>query len=110
MSIPKPIRIIGGGLAGLTLGIALRRLDIPVTIDEAGIYPRHRVCGEFVSGRGQVSISRLGLREVFDQAGAIRAHTAAFFSMANSTPSRLLPSPAICLSRWLKHFARWAAS
>ena len=100
MSRRKSIVIVGGGLAGLTLGIALRRLEIPVTINEAGIYPRHRVCGEFISGRGQVSIARLGLREVFDEAGAISVHTAAFFSTANSTPPRSLALPAIGLSRF----------
>ncbi|MEI8288729.1 MAG: hypothetical protein WCH99_04605 [Verrucomicrobiota bacterium] len=100
MSLPKPIRIVGGGLAGLALGIALRRLEITVTIDEAGKYPRHRVCGEFISGRGQASIARLGLREVFDQAGVIRAQTAAFFSATHSTPPLPLPAPAICLSRF----------
>ncbi len=100
MTMPKPIRIVGGGLAGLTLGIALRRLEIPVTIDEAGNYPRHRVCGEFISGRGQESIARLGLREMFDETGVIRAHTAAFFSTAHSTPPRPLPSPALCLPRF----------
>lgn len=100
MPTPKPIRIVGGGLAGLTLGIALRQLGIPVTIDEAGNYPRHRVCGEFISGRGQAAIARLGLGEVFVGAGAISAQTAAFFSATNATPPRALPSPAICLSRF----------
>ena len=49
----KPVTIVGGGLAGLTLGIALRENSVPVHIYEAGTYPRHRVCGEFISGRGQ---------------------------------------------------------
>ena len=48
----REIRIIGGGLAGLTLGVLLRRENLPVEIWDAGSYPRHRVCGEFVSGRG----------------------------------------------------------
>jgi flavin-dependent dehydrogenase len=100
MSAPKPIQIIGGGLAGLTLGIALRRQEIPVTIYEAGHYPRHRVCGEFISGRGQASLSRLGLQELFERAGAINARTAAFFSATKSTPPRTLPAAAICLSRF----------
>ena len=96
----KPVTIVGGGLAGLTLGIALREKKIPVTIHEAGNYPRHRVCGEFISGRGQATLARLGLRDLFDAAGAVLAQTAAFFSATRSTPPRPLPSAAICLSRF----------
>ncbi|MDB6025304.1 MAG: putative electron transfer oxidoreductase, partial [Verrucomicrobiales bacterium] len=44
----RPITIVGGGLSGLTLGIALRQRGIPTTIWEAGRYPRHKVCGEFI--------------------------------------------------------------
>jgi len=96
----KPITIVGGGLAGLTLGIGLRRRDVPVTVWEAGHYPRHRVCGEFISGRGQETLSQLGLRELLERAGAVNAGTAAFFSAARSTPPRSLPVRAICLSRF----------
>lgn len=100
MSIPKPIQIVGGGLAGLTLGIALRQRDIPVTIHEAGTYPRHRVCGEFISGRGQASLARLGLNDLLKNAGAIHATSAAFFTATKSAPPRALPASAICLSRF----------
>ena len=96
----KPITIVGGGLAGLTLGIGLRRREIPVTLFEAGQYPRHRVCGEFISGRGQETLARLGLRDLLERAGAVSATTAAFFSETKSTPPRPLPSRAICLSRF----------
>jgi menaquinone-9 beta-reductase len=101
MSAAKPITIVGGGLAGLTLGIALRKKEIPVTIFEAGNYPRHRVCGEFISGRGQATLVRLGLRGLLEQAGAVSASTAAFFSETRSTPLRALPDSAICLSRFI---------
>lgn len=96
----KPITIVGGGLAGLTLGIALRKRGVPATIFEAGHYPRHRVCGEFVSGRGQETLERLGLRELLERAGAVKAKTAAFFSTTRSAPLHALPSSAICLSRF----------
>lgn len=96
----KPITIVGGGLAGLTLGIGLRRQDVPVTIWEAGGYPRHRVCGEFISGRGQETLERLGLRALLESAGAVKAVNAAFFSATQSTPPRSLPAYAICLSRF----------
>ena len=102
---PKPITIVGGGLAGLTLGISMRRREIPVMIHEAGHYPRHRVCGEFISGRGQETLARLGLRELLDHAGAVSATTAAFFSTTKSTAPRPLPSSAICLSRFMMDHA-----
>jgi len=42
----KRVQIVGGGLAGLTLGLRLRQFGVPVDLYEAGSYPRHRVCGE----------------------------------------------------------------
>jgi menaquinone-9 beta-reductase len=82
MGVPrtsKAVTIVGGGLAGLTLGIALRRRNIPVTVWESGAYPRHRVCGEFISGRGQAVLEYLGLMQQLCSCGARRAVSAAFF-------------------------------
>ena len=101
MSTPRPITIVGGGLAGLTLGIALRKREIPVTIFEAGNYPRHRVCGEFISGRGLEILDALGLQQKILDAGATRAETAAFFFAKSNPPVRRLPAPALCLSRFV---------
>lgn len=96
----KPITIVGGGLAGLTLGIGLRQWGIPATVWEAGAYPRHRVCGEFISGNGPGVLRRLGLHELFEKAGAIRAESAMFISGPNRSPVRKLPETALCLSRY----------
>ena len=101
MAAPKPVQIIGGGLAGLTLGIALRKREVPVTIFEAGKYPRHRVCGEFISGRGLEVLDALDLKWKFLKAGAVCAKNAAFFLRKTGTPQRQLPAPAICLSRFV---------
>ena len=99
MSARKPITIIGGGLAGLTLGIGLRQREVPVIIWEAGDYPRHRVCGEFISGNGQVVLEQLGLLARCHQAGAVQARTAMFIRGASRSPVRQLTMPALCLSR-----------
>ena len=96
----RPVTIIGGGLAGLTLGIGLRQRSIPVTVYESGDYPRHRVCGEFVSGRGQMVLRRLGLLPELEKAGAVYARTAMFISETARSPVRELSSPALCLSRF----------
>lgn len=101
MAAAKSIHIVGGGLAGLTLGIALRKRGIPVTIFEAGNYPRHRVCGEFISGRGLNVLGALGLKQKFLDAGAVRGESAAFFLERRGTPPRRLPAPALCLQRFV---------
>ena len=96
----RELTIIGGGLAGLTLGIALRQYGVPVVVREAGRYPRHRVCGEFISGRGQQVLVNLGLGESLERAGVLRAETARFFLGANRSPIRQLRPPALCISRF----------
>ncbi len=99
MTAARPITIVGGGLAGLTLGVALRQRDVPVTLYEAGNYPRHRVCGEFICGRGIDVLRELGLYPKFIAASAIEARSAAFFSGARSYRPKALPRAALCLSR-----------
>ena len=96
----KTISISGGGLAGLSLGIGLRQRGVPVRLFEAGHYPRHRVCGEFISGRGQDVLERLGLTQSLMQAGAIPACTGTFFLGDNTSPVRNLGRPALCISRF----------
>lgn len=100
MPTVKPITIVGGGLAGLTLGIGLRRRGIPATLWEAGRFPRHRVCGEFICGRGLGVLERLELKSQFEAAGAVRACTAMFAAGTARSPVRGLPIPALCLSRF----------
>jgi menaquinone-9 beta-reductase len=64
----RELTIGGGGLAGLSLGSALRQRGVPVTIVEAGRYPRHRVCGEFISGVSSGTLETLGIARLFDDA------------------------------------------
>jgi flavin-dependent dehydrogenase len=101
MASTRPITIVGGGLAGLTLGIGLRQRGITATIWEAGDYPRHRVCGEFISGNGPAVLRRLGLYPLLEKAGAVRVNSATFISGRNRSPVRNLPAPALGLSRYL---------
>ncbi len=96
----RPVTIIGGGLAGLALGIALRQRQVPVTLHEAGSYPRHRVCGEFISGDGLAILKQLGLRKKILEAGARIARNAAFYFSNGKVLQRQLPRPALCLSRY----------
>lgn len=99
MTPSVPIQIVGGGLAGLTLGLLLRERQIPVTLWEAGSYPRHRVCGEFLSGHGQRVLDSLGLLPMCEGTGAQWARTALFANERRTSAPRPLPQPALCLSR-----------
>jgi len=48
----QPVRdiiIVGGGLAGLTSAIHLSRAGLHVTVIEKSPYPKHKVCGEYIS-------------------------------------------------------------
>jgi 2-polyprenyl-6-methoxyphenol hydroxylase-like FAD-dependent oxidoreductase len=93
----REIQIIGGGLAGLTLGLALRREGIPVAIWEAGTYPRHRVCGEFISGRGISLLQTLQLPDL--PALGTFAHTMRFYDGENKSSVLDLPEPALSIDR-----------
>ncbi len=55
---PKVI-IIGGGLAGLVAAIHLSKNGISVTLIEKSAYPRHKVCGEYVSNEIQAYLQKL---------------------------------------------------
>ncbi|WP_271784320.1 NAD(P)/FAD-dependent oxidoreductase [Aquimarina algiphila] len=43
------VLIIGGGLAGLTSAIHLAKAGVLVTLIEKDTYPKHKVCGEYIS-------------------------------------------------------------
>ncbi|WET03056.1 NAD(P)/FAD-dependent oxidoreductase [Flavobacterium sp. YJ01] len=43
------VLIIGGGLAGLASAIHLSRAGLKVTLLEKNNYPKHKVCGEYIS-------------------------------------------------------------
>lgn len=94
----KPIEIVGGGLAGLSLGRALRRAGVDVVIHEAGTYPRHRVCGEFITGLDAATIDQLDLAPVLADAAHHREVT--WYIGGKPARTERLPAPALGLSRY----------
>jgi flavin-dependent dehydrogenase len=55
------IIIVGGGLAGLTSAIHLSKSGLKVTLIEKNEYPKHKVCGEYISNEVMPYFQWLGL-------------------------------------------------
>jgi flavin-dependent dehydrogenase len=94
----KSVTIAGGGLAGLSLGIGLRRHGVPVEVFEASTFPRHRVCGEFISGVSEETLEALGIQEDLSDAGELTG--TAWYDHKGRVFSASLPSPARGISRF----------
>ncbi|MDB6080223.1 MAG: hypothetical protein JWO82_3970, partial [Akkermansiaceae bacterium] len=93
----RTIVIAGGGLAGLSLAAGLRLRDVPVVVHEAGSYPRHRVCGEFISGVSSGTLQALGIEAAF--CDALHHRTVTWFSAGARVHEDVLPTPALGISR-----------
>ena len=92
------VEIIGGGLAGLALGLGLRARGVPVRLIEAGNYPRHRVCGEFITGLDHDTRRELQLTDIL--AGARQARGVLWSEPGRPSVRHDLPEVALCLSRY----------
>lgn len=57
----KKIHIVGGGLAGLTAALHLLKSGFEVTVFEKNSYPKHKVCGEYISNEVLPYLKSLGL-------------------------------------------------
>ncbi len=62
-----PILILGGGLAGLTAAIHLSKLGHQITVVEKNEYPKHKVCGEYISNEVVDYFNWLGLEDILAQ-------------------------------------------
>jgi flavin-dependent dehydrogenase len=61
MEANQTVIIAGGGLAGLTSAIHLTRLGIPVTLIDKNDFPKHKVCGEYISNEVLPYLNWLGI-------------------------------------------------
>jgi flavin-dependent dehydrogenase len=72
MGTKSHILIVGGGLAGLSLAILLAQKDYKVHLWEKGAYPRHKVCGEYISTESIPFLEHLGIGEEVRQWPSIK--------------------------------------
>ena len=90
------VLILGGGVAGCAASIALARKGRSVTLIEREPTPRHKVCGEFLSGEALEDLHALGIEVASLGAVPINHVRLAAARRAAEAP---LPFPAASLTR-----------
>lgn len=91
------IAVIGAGPAGSAAAIELVRAGASVLLLEKAEFPRHKVCGEFLSPEGAVALLELGAGDLLERAARMDAGV-----VVTPSGSRLefrFPTPAYGLSR-----------
>lgn len=88
--------VIGGGVAGCAAAIALRRKGRSVTLIEREPTPRHKVCGEFLSGEALEDLRALGIE--VSELGAVPIEKVRL-AAARDAAEAPLPFPAASLTR-----------
>ena len=103
MSINKAdVIIIGGGLAGLTSAIHLAKANYNVLLFEKNAYPKHKVCGEYVSNEVLPYLNYLGFNPF--EFGAKRIREFELTTHNNKRISTKLPLGGFGMSRYEMDF------
>ena len=94
--------IAGGGPAGASLAIRLAACGIGVTLIERAAFPRHKLCGEFISPECGRHFEDLGLISDIASLGGARIERTVFYDSAGRSfevPAEWLGGTALSLSR-----------
>lgn len=98
MNTKKTILIIGGGLAGLSSAIHLAQEHFEVTVIEKNQFPKHKVCGEYVSNEVLPYLETLGIFPFEHQAQKINRFQ--FSGLSGSMLDVTLPLGGFGISRY----------
>lgn len=90
--------IIGGGLAGLSAAIHLAKEKFKVVVIEKNSYPRHKVCGEYISNEVLPYLNFLDI-DVFTL-GAVKIDKFQLSTVNNNTVTANLPLGGFGISRY----------
>ncbi|MDT0294254.1 NAD(P)/FAD-dependent oxidoreductase [Mesonia ostreae] len=102
MKKPRVI-IIGGGLAGLTAAIHLSKENFEVLLFEKDAYPKHKVCGEYISAEIIPYMNNLGID--LEDLKPKEIHQLLFSTQSGKKTRATLPLGGLGISRFaLDHF------
>lgn len=80
MNERRKILIAGAGVAGASLAIRLAMVGVDVTLIERDKFPRHKLCGEFVSPESLVHFREMGVLDEMLAIGGERINETVFYS------------------------------
>lgn len=83
----KRILIVGGGVAGASLAIRLAQKNLDVLVIERDKFPRHKLCGEFVSPECIAHFEDLGVSDSMKEIGGDAISETRFFSQRGKSVS-----------------------
>lgn len=99
ISTNTPLVIGGAGPAGSSAAIAARACGAEVVLTERGLFPRHKVCGEFLSPEITPLLEHLGVLSAL-QASRPATIRRMLVRVGSREKSARLPEPALGLSRY----------
>lgn len=102
MNSEAEVIIIGGGPAGASLAIRLAQWGLDVAVFEERRFPRHKLCGEFISPECFYHFAQFGLCERMERAGGTELRETVFYSPRGRSfviPNEWFGGPALGLSR-----------
>ena len=95
----QALTIIGAGPAGGSAALRALSLEQSVTIYEKSAFPRHKVCGEFLSPEAEQVFQTLGVWDQVQHARPARL-TRVLLQFARSSKAWALEEPALSISRY----------
>ncbi len=96
----RDVVVVGAGLAGSSVAVALAGQGWDVLLVERERLPRHKVCGEFLSPEAQRSLRQLGLYAELEALAPVPLSGAVLTTSRGATLELRLPGEAWGLSRY----------
>jgi flavin-dependent dehydrogenase len=95
MASKSQILIVGGAVAGASTAIRLAEAGVSVTLVEREKFPRHKLCGEFVSPECLAHFARLGVSDAMLSRGGDAISETVFFAPGGKS--------VVVPSQWFLH-------
>ncbi|RAP77547.1 NAD(P)/FAD-dependent oxidoreductase [Paenibacillus montanisoli] len=97
----QDVAVLGAGVAGSSLAKTLADRGFDTVLIDRSRFPRHKVCGEFLSPESQSTLNALGLRDAVESLQPSMIHRTRLSFSAGNALDIPLPGAAMGVSRYL---------